>query len=135
MTQQTKDSFPTSTFPKDHVVAVLNDTGEAEQAVQELQQAGYSADSIHLFRSQDFVRSFEDTQQQASGFAKLLHTFQGSSDEGFAGNMYLDEARRGHNILAVYEPKSDKTERVRTILVKHSAHLIKHFGTWAVTDL
>ena len=135
MAQDSKDAFPTSSFPKDHVVAVLNTVEEADQAVQALQQAGYSADGIHLFHSQDFVNSIETTQQHASGLAKLLHTFQGSSDEGFAGDMYTEEAHRGHNVLAVHEPKSDQTERIRDILVKYHAHLIKYFGTCAVTDL
>ena len=135
MTQQNKNAFPTSTFPRDHVVAVFDDYGQAEQAVQELQQAGYSADSTHLFRGQDFIHSFEDTEQQASGFSKFVHTAQASSDEGFAGSMYLDEAHRGHNILAVYEPKSDQLGRIQAILDKHGAHLAKYFGTWDVTDL
>jgi len=135
MTQDSKNAFPTSSFPKDHVVAIIDTVEEAEQAVQALQQAGYSADGIYLFHSQDFVTSLETTQQQASGLAKLLHTFQASSDEGFAGNMYLDEVRKGHNALAVYEPKSEQTRRIHDILVKYHAHLIKYFSTWAVTDL
>ena len=135
MTQQNKDAFPTSTFPRDHVVAVFDDYGQAEQAVQELQQAGYSAEHIHLFRSQDFINSFETAHQQASGFGKAVHTAQASSDEGFAGNMYLDEAHRGHNIFAVYEPKSDQLGRIQAILDKHRAHLAKYFGRWDVTDL
>ena len=135
MTQDSKNAFPTSSFPKDHVVAIIDSMNEAEQAVQALQQAGYSADDIHLYSSQDFIHSFESTQQHASGFAKALHTFQGSSDEGFAGNMYLDEAHRGNSILSVRVPKEDHAEHVSDILKKHHAHLIKYFGTWAVTDL
>ncbi len=135
MTQQNKDAFPTSTFPRDHVTAVIDDFSQAEQAVQELEQAGYSADKIYLFRSQDFVKALETTQEHASGFAKAVHTAQASSDEGFAGNMYLDEAHRGHHILAVYEPKSDQLGRIEAILDKHGAHLAKYFGRWDVTDL
>ena len=135
MTQDNKNAFPTSSFPKDHVVAIIDTIEEANQAVQALQQAGYSADAIHLYPSQDFINSFENTQQQTSGFAKMLHTIQGSSDEGFAGNMYLDEAHRGNNVLAVYEPKEDQTQRISDVLKKYHAHLIKYFGTWAVTDL
>ncbi len=135
MTQESKNAFPPPSFPKDHVIAVVDTVEEAEQAVQALQQAGYSADRIHLFHSQDFVNSLETTQQQASGLTKLLHTFQGSTDEGFAANMYLEEARRGHNVLVVHEPKADQAGRVRDILVTYHARLIKYFSTWAVTDL
>ena len=135
MTQHGKNAFPTASFPKDHLVAIIDSMDEATQAVQALQQEGYNADALYLYSSQDFIRLFESSQQQESGFAKWLHTAQGSSDEGFAGNMYLDEAHRGNNVLAVHEPKEKQTQHVCDVLKKYHSHLIKYFGTWAVTDL
>ncbi len=134
MTQNTRERFPTSSFPKDHIVAVLDIFEEAEQAVQDLQHNGYQAEHIFLFHGQDFIAARKATEQE-SGLTKLMHIFQGTTDEGFTGSMYLEEAYQGHEILAVYEPHADQIERIRDVLDTHHARLIKYFDTWTTTDL
>jgi hypothetical protein len=134
MTQDTKFQ-PQGLFPRKHVVSVIDSLPNAEKAVQALREAGYDEKGIYLIHGQDFVEGLKETQQSASGLAKLIHGFQATTDEGFAGDMYLKEAEQGHEVLAVYAPKAEEANRIRDVIIRYNAHLIKYFGEWAVEDL
>ncbi len=134
---QYADSHPSHpiTFPEKHVVGLIGDLPEAERAVQALQDAGYKAEEIHLFLSQQFITGIKEKRQKTNPFQGLIHRLVATSDEGFAGDWYLAEARQGHHILAVYAPDAQQVERVRALLVKVHAHGIKYFGTWGISNL
>ncbi len=126
---------PVASYPRHQVVSVIDNLQEAEQAVKALQDAGYNAKDIRLISYQDFIEAFRELQQQHSSLSRLVHIFLKSYDEGFAGEMYLQQAQQGHAILTVHIPEPEQMNQVRDILVNYHAHLIKYFGRWTITDL
>ena len=130
-----QQTFPPIPFPRKYVYSVIDDLHQAEQAVQALQNAGYYAQDIHLFASRQFVAAVEQISQQHSRLAEALLRFFISTDDGFFGDVYLDEARRGHHILVVHLPRTERMEQMRELLVLYHSHYIKYVGTWTVIDL
>ncbi len=128
-------TFPVAPFLKKYVHSVFDDLQQARQAVQALHDAGYDARSVHLMQGQEFVAAVEQRHQQQSRLLETLMRFFSSTDDGFFGDVYLQEARRGHHILAVHLPRAEHVLHVRDLLVPYQARLIKYVGTWAVTDL
>jgi hypothetical protein len=131
----TQQMFPPTPFPRKYVHSVFKDLQQAEQAIQALHDAGYDARDIHLLASQEFVAAIEHRLQQKNALSETLMRFFASTDDGFPGDMYLHEARRGHHILVVYLPRAEQMEQVRDLLAPYHAHFIKYIGTWTVTDL
>lgn len=126
---------PITAYPLHRVVGVINSLQEAKQAVHTLQDAGFSAENIHLIQSQDFIAGVQEWKQQRSHLVQVVEIFFASDDEGFPGETYLHEAEQGHAILSVCLSMSEQVNQVRDILVNSHAHQIKYFGRWAITDL
>jgi hypothetical protein len=125
---------PTSSFPKDHLIGVIDNLQEAQQAAQALQGAGFEAKDIRLYSSQDFPEAMQQKQQQKNPLSQAVHDFFISSDQGGPDDIYVAEARLGHHILAVYIQKPEQVDPARTILTDHHAHLIKYIGDLTTTD-
>lgn len=130
-----QSTFPVAPFPKQYVHSVIDDLKQAEQAAQALQEAGYDTGDIYLFTNKEFVAAAKHTEQQRSRLSQMLYRFFSSTDEGFPGDVYLQEASRGRHILAVHLPRTERMEQVRDLLAPYHARLIKYVGTWAVTNL
>src|ERR1700730_10430727 len=86
---------PTPTFPINHVVGIEKDLQEAEQALHELRNAGHAEDRIHLIQSQEVVEGIQGRLQEPNRLRKMLHQLATTSDEGYAAELYLEQARRG----------------------------------------
>ncbi len=126
---------PVTSYPIHRVVCVIDSLQEAKQAVHALQDAGFSAEDIHLIRSQDFIGGVREWKQRKNPLSQVVEIFLASYDEGFPGETYLHEAEQGHAILSVRLPSSEQVNQVRDILVNSHAHQIKYFGRWAIADL
>jgi hypothetical protein len=130
-----QQTFPVAPFPRKYVYSAIDNLHQAEQALQVLQDAGYNAQNIRLFASQEFVAAAEHGLQQQSRLSEMLFRFFASTDDGFPGDVYLQEAQLGHSILLVHLKSAEQMEQVRDLLVPYRAHHIKYIGTWTVTDL
>ena len=122
-------------YPIHRVVGVIDSLQEAQQAVQALQEAGFSAEDIHLIQSQDFIAGVREWKQRKNPLSQVVEIFLASYDEGFPGETYLHEAEQGHAILSVRLTSSEQVNQVGDILVNYHAHQIKYFGRWAIADL
>lgn len=130
-----QQTFPSTPFSRKSIYSVIDDLHQAEQVMQALQDAGYTAQDIHLFASEQFVAAVEHRIQQHSRLSEALFRFFASTDDGFFGDVYLHEAHRGHHILVVHLPRAEQMEQVHDRLVPSHAHHIKYVGTWTVADL
>ena len=126
---------PVTSYPIHRVVCVIDSLQEAKQAVHALQDAGFSAEDIHLIQSQDFIAGVQEWKQRKNPLSQVVEIFLASYDEGFPGETYLYEAEQGHAILSVRLPSPEQVNQVRDILVNYHAHQIKYFGRWAITDV
>ncbi len=127
---------PGAAYPKDYVIAVIDDAQEAQPVMRELEDAGIVAEDIHFFTSREVLESAEDTAVTRSFFSRIADVFQAvASDDDANVLIYVEEARRGKHIINVLAEKAEQVEMIRNILVKHHARNVKYFGRWAVTVL
>lgn len=127
-------SLPTAPFPRTYVHCVLNELRDAVLCVLSLRAAGYPPNDIHVLASWDFVDAVEHQRRQQPGLSRMLTRLWSCLDEGL-GDVYLQEAQRGHHILLVRLSRHEQSEQVSTLLAPYHAHLMKYVDTWAVADL
>ena len=138
MAQAYSPKFPQtvsgSLYPRNYVVAVIDDMWEAEQAAQAFLDAGYSVRDIRLMRSSEALERIEELEHGRNWLQRFLSSFQGTTDETGA-QVYKFEAEKGHHILHIHAISPQEVEQIRDILEVYHAHTIKYFGTWSVEDL
>jgi len=116
-------TLPAAPFPRKHVHCVFDDLRDAVQASLLLLESGYDGKNIHILANRDYVEAVEQGQ--------TLISFLASIDL----DVYLQEACRGHHILAVRLSRYEQMEQVRDLLAPYHAHLMKYVDTWTVTEL
>jgi hypothetical protein len=121
-------------LPTNHVIGVIDQLQEAEQAVQALQDAGHAAQDMLLLSSQAFIEAIQQRQQQTSAFKQAIHTFFASSDDGFPGDLYFQEAQKGVHVLAVYASTKEQAQQIAQELYVYHVHHLKYFSRWTTTD-
>ena len=125
---------PTPTFPINHVVGVVQDLQEGEQALQALRDAGHAEDQIHLIQSQEVVEGIQGRLEDRNLVRKWLHQWGTSSDEGYAGRLYLERARQGWHMMAVYAATAEQADQIAHLLGTYQVSLIKYYGRWSITN-
>ena len=55
--------FLQKTFLLKHIVGVISGQQDEEQAIQALQKAGYTADQMYLFTSQQFLQGRQQSEK------------------------------------------------------------------------
>jgi hypothetical protein len=126
---------PTPSFPAHHVVGVVKDFEEGEQVLQALRNAGHAEEQIHLIPSQEVVEGIQGRMQDPNLVRKWLHQLGTTSDQGYAGQIYLERARQGWQLLAVYASTAEQADQIAHLLSTHHVSLMKYFGPWGITDL
>ncbi len=116
-------TLPATPFPRKHVHCVFDDLRDAAQAYHILLEAGYDGKNIHILTHRDYAEAVE----QGETFISFLASID--------LDVYLQEARRGHHILAVRLSGYEQMEQIRDLLAPHHAHLMKYIDTWTVADL
>jgi hypothetical protein len=125
---------PTPTFPTHHVVGVVKDLQEGEQALQALRNAGHAEDQLHLIQSQEVVEGLQGRLLDRNLVRKWLHQLGTSSAAGYAGQLYLEQARQGWHLIAVYAATAEQAGQIARLLSNYHVSLIKYFGRWTITD-
>ncbi len=133
MSQETSQE-PMRSLPTNYVIGVIDQLREAEQAVQTLQNTGYTAQDMLLISSQDFVEAIQQRRQHTSAFKRAIHAFSVSSEESFPADMYLHQAQRGAYVLAVYASTGEQAQQIAQKLHAYPVHHLKYFSQWAITD-
>ena len=119
-----------------YVAAVIDDLSEAEQAVKDLEQAGWKPEDVRLFQGKPAVQKIDALEGHHSLGERIAAAVRSAtSEEGPISEIYQAEAQRGHQIVAVYAHTPEYVERARTILAQHHAHAVEYFGSWVITDL
>ena len=125
---------PTPTFPTNHVVGIVKDLQEGEQALHALRNAGYAEDRIYLIQSQEVVEGIQGRQKDRNLVRKMLHQLATTSDEGYAGRLYLEQARHGWHMVAVYAETPEQADQIAHLLSTYHVSLIKYYGRWSITN-
>jgi hypothetical protein len=121
-------------LPDNHVVAVISGEDAAKEAAKELRAAGFGDTS--LIEGDEATNAFDAKGERSGPIAKVIKAVQDHlSEEPNYLAQYQEEARSGHEIVAVKVDDHDQAETAKLILKRHGARNIRYFGKLAVTDL
>jgi tRNA A58 N-methylase Trm61 len=127
----TKDDAPLSfgTFnPVGHVVVAFPDDNSAQQAAQELRQAG--------FEDEDILHFSPDEESERMG--QMLDGITGTAEFGHEIVLmreYKQLADEGCGWLIVYAPEKERCEKVVEVARRHGAKLAEKYGRIVIEDL
>jgi len=122
------------TYPTDKLVGIIDAMPDAEQARQELLEAGFAPDT---FGVQHGTSAAEQTVHYTDfdPFPHLTRLLHVHSIEHEHAIVYEQALRQGQSVIAVYAPKAETRERALGILEAHNAHYINFYGTWTIEAL
>src|SRR5262245_28014742 len=121
-------------YPTDKLLAIIDALPDAEQARQELLEAGFAPDAIGV---QHGAGAAERTVHYTAfdpfpHVARLLHVHSIEHDQAV---VYEAALRQGQSVIAVHAPKAEDRERALGVLEAHGAHSITFFGKWTIETL
>ena len=121
-------------YPVDHLVAILRDGQEAEQAAQALRDAGF--DDVEVMAGPQAVATLAANERKANPLARVWErlSIQGS-DEADARQEALEALREGHALVMVSATAGARMDQAQSILKAHQARALQFFGRWTITDL
>lgn len=118
------------------VIGVIDDPAEADRAMQAARQAGFAERDLLVFHGGEALAEKQVKDEVRNplerAFAAVAETM---TDPGAYEDAYLAEASRGHSLVNIHTNTQEQIERALAVLKRHHAHLIKHFGRWATTEL
>jgi len=121
-------------YPTDKLLAIIDAVPDAEQARQELLEAGFAPDTIGM---QHGTHPTEHTVHYTDfdpfpHLARLLHVHSIEHEQAVA---YEQALRQGQSVIAVHAPKAEARQRALGIMEAHNAHYINFYGTWTIEML
>ena len=120
-------------YPRDYVVAVVDDPARASRALAALKEAGFGDAAAELCPGPEYLKNYRDFVQGRNLFQRLENLFP--SEEQAAVEEYVAEAERGASFVTVHAPERAARERAGAILKEHGGHAMRFYGNNAITDL
>lgn len=121
----------------DYVIACIDRQTEAQHASRRLREAGFHAEDVQLVKGKEVIKRVDTACDQCNFAIHLLRLlWLVMTDEGVILQDYVDEARAGHNLLAIHVTDSNRLHEVRRILHEHHAHRVEYWdGSGTITQL
>jgi hypothetical protein len=123
-------------YPRDDVIAVIDDREAADRARQALVQAGIPEDDVDVADAASVLEADQDFRQHRGAVERFQAWLSAAfSDDALDYRDYVHEAQRGHTLMMVHAQNARTVERVRQVLQAHGAHNMRYYGVLIVTDL
>jgi hypothetical protein len=121
-------------YPTDKLVAIIDVMPDAEQARQELLEAGFAPDAIGLLHGTAAAeRAVHYTDLDPfPHLTRLLHVHSIEHEQAV---VYEQALRQDQSVIAVHAPKAQDRERALGIMEAHNAHYINFYGKWTIEAL
>lgn len=121
-------------YPVGHLIGVLPNGDEAEQAAQSLYAAGYT--DIEVLEGSGAQEILDSTERAASPLARAWNRLSiYLSDEDDTRWAASDALSRGHAIVMVYASGKAQEDQAESILLAHGARGLTYFGRWTITEV
>jgi hypothetical protein len=134
MSMQEHAAEEAARYPTNHIIAVINDRQEAEQAAAAMRASGFT--HVELLSGQDSMRLVHQKMDEQNPLAKLWEDMRKAlTDEGASERAYLDELRRGRSVVMAHVANAGDADRADEVLQRYHAHTVQHFGQWTVTSM
>ncbi len=130
-------SQPTTSaiYPMNQIIAILDELGDAQQAVEALLQAGFGEKDILLVTSPQATETSSSREKRWRVLNRIrLAVSSVVSDESPYQEMCVQAMKQGHHIVNVHALHDKEQQLAATILKDHRGHTIKFFGWWAITN-
>src|SRR5690348_51234 len=105
-------------YPTDYMTGIIYAFQDVEEAIENLECAGFAPKDIVLFTSQQSLEKLQEAQKQQSLLRKIMGVVASVASDT-AGEYYLlyeKAAREGQHILNVYTPTPELQDQAHTIL-------------------
>jgi hypothetical protein len=123
-------------YPRHCAVGVIDDEAEARHAVADFEAAGLDRGDVRLFTGPEVAWIDMRIREQRHLIQRVTAAVTGGTEEGIANRTYLDEARRGHNIVVARVGDGKTADpRVVPILRAHHAHTILVYGESTIEEI
>lgn len=119
-------------YPKDYVVAAVDDPGQATAALAALEAEGFAA-SAQICPGEQFLANWKDFSAGRNLLQRAVDLFP--AEEQVAVEQYLAEAARGASFVTVHVTGPEDRDRARNVLKAHGGHAMRHYGDYVITDL
>ena len=117
------------------VMAVIDDAGKAQAAVETLERAGVPEHDLAALSGTDGVRKIDADGVHGGGVKQALRALQGFTTEGDHLRHYEEELVRGHLVVDVTVHGRQKRDTVVQILRSCGAHFINAYGPWTIESV
>ena len=114
------------------VMAVIDDAGNAQAAVETLERAGIEERELADLSGVEGIRQIDSEGVHSGGVKHLLRALQHLSVEGDHLRRYEAELASGHHVVDVRVHGSGNRESIVQILRSHGAHFINAYGQWTI---
>jgi hypothetical protein len=118
--------------PQGFLVAILQDTDQADQAKATLAEAGFAERDLRVYTSQQILDSWERFQAERSLTQKVAGAL---TDDPDTIEQYFGYAREGCSALWVHVPDDADAKRAVRVLADHQVLHIRHYGHDRQDDL
>jgi len=135
MVPEAKKTNEFISYPTNRVVGTINDSADAQAAVQELIEAGFNADEIDVIYGKEGMRRLDPTGEKHGLLARLQRTFLQLNEEPKHLRHHVDDVLAGHFVIMVLAEDEDKQTRAGDILKSHGGHFINFYGRWTMQSL
>jgi hypothetical protein len=120
--------------PVGHLVGILKDAQEAEQAARSLCAAGYT--DVEVLAGQPALETVAAMERSTNPLARAWERLSAYlSDDTDARQDVLEALRQGHAFVLVYAPGKAQEQQAEGILRAHQACALRYCGRWTITDL
>ena len=117
------------------LLAVIDDAGQAERAVNALLEAGFDRAAIEVYTGKGDAEVFDASGRRRGPWGRLLRTVQFTLMDQMPDFAYYEAAvRQGRSVISVKAPREADMRRAVDILRRHGAHFINHFGLFTTEE-
>ena len=120
-------------YPTHHLIGVLRDGQEAEQATQRLHDAGYT--DVVVLDGRPALETIHIRERAANPLARMWARLSAYLDGADTRQAALDALDHGHAIVMVYVSGTGQQDQVEGILRAHGALGLHYYGRWSIIEL
>lgn len=124
--------------PTNKVVGVIDDAGDAKDALRDLRAAGFTAADVEILAREEAARRIDVSDEDHE---MLFHIFSSTQkvpayyDAPVIVRRVEQELLADHYLIGVSAKDQDARQRVRDVLKSHGGHFINFYGRFAAEAL
>jgi hypothetical protein len=122
-------------YPLGYIIAVFDEPGQAERALDSLLERGIGRDSAKLWTGEEALAYHTQLKKSRSVISRLKSKSPPSRVEHATVERYLTYAQEGREFITVHVADEEQVERIGDLLAEAGAHSMRYYGRWTTRDL